>query len=158
MKSPQDALRGHAEAIIRRHALLAGAAALVPEGMLCAGAVASVQLEMLAALARLYGVPFAPKTERILLTAGLAGALTDCVVALPFVRRILGALAPFVLPLWFIGSAVTAAGFTHAFGRAVTRHYESGGTMRTFDWAGFRGDIGRKLGLPAPDRAASEPA
>lgn len=147
---PTSTLAARAGAAVREHTLLAAAAALIPEPVLCTTGVAAVHLRMLTELSEIYAVPFSPPAGRVLLAAASAGLLTDCVLARPLVRRAIGALGPLILPVWFVGGAVLAGGFTHFLGQAVTRHYERGGTLADFDWPGFRREFGGKLKARLP--------
>jgi uncharacterized protein (DUF697 family) len=153
--SPSPTLAVRAHAVIHEHLLLSAATALIPEPILCTTALTGVHLRLVAELSELYSVPFSPKAGRALLIAAGAGIFTRYALARPFVRRAVAAFAPILLPIWFIGGSVIAAGFTHFLGQAIVRHYEAGGTFADFDWGEFRRDTFDRLGLPGPSRPAA---
>jgi hypothetical protein len=141
------AITAQAKHLVREHMLLSAGSALIPEPILCTTAVTASHLRMLDELSRLYQKPFNPKVVEVLLVAATGGALTYCVLSQPFVRRALAALAPVILPIWFLGGSVLAGTLTHLMGQAFIKHYESGGTYRTFDWDEFAHKVEGKLGL-----------
>ena len=141
------AITAQAKHIVREHMLLSAGSALIPEPILCTTAITAAHVRMLAELSRLYKKPFNPKMAEILLVAASGGALTYCVLTQPFVRRALAGFAPIILPIWFLGGSVMAGTLTHFMGQAFIRHYESGGTYRTFDWKEFAREVEDKLGV-----------
>jgi uncharacterized protein (DUF697 family) len=141
------AITAQAKQVVREHMLLSAGSALIPEPILCTTAVTAAHLRMLAELSQLYKKPFNPKVAEVLLVAASGGALTYCVLGQPFVRRALATLGPVILPLWFLGGSVMAGTLTHFMGLAFIRHYESGGTYRTFDWEEFAREFEGKLGI-----------
>jgi uncharacterized protein (DUF697 family) len=116
-----------AEAIVRRQVLwAAGAGALLPAVVIDTLAVAAIQLVMLKRLTRLYGVPFSRDLGKSLigsLVGGLPTAKFAVLKAVPVLGILTGAATV---------SGVAAAS-TWAVGRVFIQHFESGGTLLSFD-------------------------
>jgi uncharacterized protein (DUF697 family) len=116
-----------AEAIVRRQTLwAAGAGALLPAVVIDALAVAAIQLVMLNRLTRLYGVSFNRDLGKSLI-ASLAGGLPVAKFSALKVVPVLGILTGAAA---VSGVAATA---TWAVGRVFIQHFESGGTLLSFD-------------------------
>ncbi len=143
--APTSTLATRAQAIVREHVLLSAGAALIPEAVLCTTSITGAHIRMLSELSKLYGVPFSPKTGKALLIAAGAGLLTDGLLGMPLAKRAIAALAPVIIPVWFLGGAIIAGTFSHLLGHAFIRHYERGGTFADFDWHEFRREITDKI-------------
>lgn len=120
-----------AESLVDTHSLLAAGAGFVPVPGLDLATMSASQLWLLRRLSHLYNVPFTEDLARKLvasLLAGfiplqLAGPASSAVKWIPVVGPLLGGVA-----LVGLGGAVT-----YAIGRAFIQHFETGGTMLTFE-------------------------
>lgn len=146
MNGSDPDVSARARAIVREYAILSAASALIPAPIVCTTAVTGVHLEMLIELSKLYNKPFHPPSLRIMLIAAGGGGVTDAVIRLKWIERIVASLGRVIVPIWFIGGAAMAGTFTHLLGQAFVRHYEAGGTYRTFDWNVFRRETLKKAG------------
>lgn len=124
-------VRKLAEKTVRRHMYGAFCAGLVPIPIMDIAALTAVQLNLVRKLTSVYGVPFSKNTVKNIVSSLLAGALPTFVgpylasmlKAIPFLGTGLGlATVPFV--------AVAA---TYAVGHIFIGHFESGGTLLTFN-------------------------
>lgn len=136
--------RASADRIVLTSSLLSAGAGAIPVPVWESVAVGGIQLKMIADLSAVYGVPFSEnigKTALASLIGGLAphllarGAFGIFFKSLPGVGSAVGAIA---LP-------VLAGGCSYAIGQVFIRHFESGGTMLTFDpkqfQAGFTEEV-----------------
>jgi len=120
-----------AESLVDTHMLIAGGAGLLPMPGVDLAAMSASQLWLLRRLSQLYNVPFTEDLARKLvasLLAGfiplqLAGPASSAVKWIPLVGPLLGGVA-----LVAIGGATT-----YAIGRAFVLHFETGGTLLTFE-------------------------
>lgn len=126
-----------AQTIVHRNVLWALGVGLVPMPLVDFVAVAGVQLKMLRELAKLYGVGFSEQVAKKILaslvaglgSAGIGGTLAFSLIKfVPVVGPTLGAVS---MPI--MGGA-----FTLATGRVFVAHFESGGTILTFDAKAIR--------------------
>ncbi len=121
-----------AQKLVRRNVYWALGLGLVPFPLIDIVALTGVQVKMIAELSALYGVKFSEERARaavVALTTGLgsvalAGAIAGSLFKLV---PVLGTLAGAV------GVPVFGGAMTHALGRLFVMHYESGGTLLTFD-------------------------
>ncbi len=141
------AITAKARRIVKEHVLLSAGSALIPEPILCTTAVTAAHLRMLDELSRHYQKPFDAKAVRVLLIGALGGGVMALFLGRPGSRRAIAALAPVIIPLWFVGGCLVAGTLTHLMGLAFIRHYERGGTYLTFDWAKFRQKLLALVGL-----------
>lgn len=130
--APETPSKGEAaDKVIRNYALGATIPSLIPAPMLDLVAVTGVQLKMLHSLAKTYGVPFKEDSGKAAIAAlvggtgslGISRLVTSAVKAVPFVGQLTGALT---MP------AINAAA-TYAIGRTFKMHFETGGSMLSFD-------------------------
>jgi hypothetical protein len=155
------AITAQARIIVRDHVLLSAGSALIPEPILCTTAVTAAHLRMLDELSRHYQKPFDAKAVRVLLVGAMGGGVMALFLGRPGSRKAITALAPVIIPLWFIGGCLVAGTLTHLMGLAFIRHYERGGTYDSFDWAKFREKLLALVGLDgakAKIEAALQPA
>jgi uncharacterized protein (DUF697 family) len=121
-----------AQALVRRNVYWALGLGLLPFPLVDVVALTGVQVKMIAELSALYDVKFSEERARtavVALTTGLgsvalAGALAGSLFKLV---PVLGVLAGAV------GVPVFAGALTHALGNLFVMHYESGGTLLSFD-------------------------
>lgn len=121
-----------AQAIVRRNVYWALGLGLLPFPLVDIAAMTGVQVKMIAELSALYEVKFAEERARtavVALTTGLgsvalAGAIAGSLFKLvPVVGVLAGA----------VGVPLFGGALTHALGNLFVMHYESGGTLLTFD-------------------------
>lgn len=121
------------EEIIHQHMLGAMGLGLLPFPAIDAMAITGVQVNMLRSLATLHGVEFA----NIQIFYSIVGSLTAG-LGLPL------ALAPAVVSIFkvvpglgtlggLVSMPLVAGATTYALGRVFAQHFESGGTLLTFD-------------------------
>ncbi|MEO0392388.1 MAG: DUF697 domain-containing protein [Pseudomonadota bacterium] len=120
-----------ADMTIKSYCGWAAGAGLIPLPYVDLAAIIGVQMKMLNDLSKLYDTPFKENAGKsavsaLLVTAipsGYAGAAASSVKMIPGIGTLLGAA---VVP----GAAAAA---TYAIGKVFKQHFESGGTMLTFD-------------------------
>jgi len=125
-----------AKAIVNTHALISAGAGFLPISGADLAAMSGSQLWLLKRLSKLYGVPFTDDLARKLLAALLsgfiplhvAGPLASALKMVPLVGSVVGGLS-----MVAVGGAVT-----YAVGLAFVQHFESGGTLLTFEPAKVR--------------------
>ncbi len=120
-----------ANKVIRNYALGSIVPSLLPVPMLDLAIVTGVQLKMLHSLANVYDVPFKEELGRSSITALLGGTaalsmgrvVSSAVKAVPGIGSLVGAYS---MP-------VVNGGLTYAIGKVFLQHFETGGTMLSFD-------------------------
>ncbi len=126
--------RAEAEALIKRHVPYALGAGLIPLPLIDVAAISGVQMKLIADLSALYGVPFAANQAKAVIAALLGGA-----GSLSLAAGLLGSLAKVVPGAGYVLGAgavpLTAGALTYAVGHVFRAHFESGGTLLTFDAA-----------------------
>lgn len=148
-----------ADALIRRHTVYSMAAGLVPLPLVDIAAVTGVQVKMLGEVCEAYGQDFDAERTRSVIASLLAtvsgislgrGVVASLVKAIPVVGTIGGMAA---VP-------VMAGATTYALGRVFAAHFESGGTLLTFDAAKMKDEFKRqiKVGEGVADSLKSEVA
>ena len=122
--------------ITKRYTAYAGGAAFIPVPGVDLAAIAALQLKLVKDLSDVYDVAFSANGGKAAITAllstivpvGTGVATASLVKSIPVVGTALG-----------IASAPAfAAAATYAVGRTFTMHFESGGTLLTFDAAKMR--------------------
>ena len=112
-----------AEKIVRTYMWWSAGGGLIPIPVLDLAAVFSLQLLMLRGLCKLYGVPFSEEWGKSALTALAGGVAPSYFKAVPGVGTAVGVAT---------GPIFNAAS-TYAVGKVFTQHFESGGTLLTFN-------------------------
>jgi uncharacterized protein (DUF697 family) len=123
--------------IVKLHSKIAAAVGLLPGGLLNFVALLAVQVPMVWRIARAFGHNVTKEQVRGVLISlftslipGLVGHGTGLAIAsLPAV------LAGTVV--YFVATPILAYGLTHAVGNVFIMHFESGGTLLTFDPKAF---------------------
>jgi uncharacterized protein (DUF697 family) len=122
--------------VVKNHVIAATGVSLIPIPGVDLAAIMGIQIDMAHSLCKLYDVPFKEKLVRSLLTSlvGSAGAvlamtgLASLAKAVPLLGSIAGAA----------GVSATSAAVTYATGKVLTKHFETGGTIDTFDPVQFK--------------------
>jgi uncharacterized protein (DUF697 family) len=129
-----DGRQAAAEALIKRHVPYALGAGFVPLPLIDVAAISGVQMKLIAELSTLYGVPFAANQAKAIVAALLGGA-----GSLSLAAGLLGSLAKLVPGAGYVLGAgavpLTAGALTYAVGHVFRAHFESGGTLLSFDAA-----------------------
>ncbi len=113
--------------IIRAHMIASIAGGIIPLPLLDAGVVVGVQLRMISRLASLYGVEYSEQRSKAIIAA-LAGVGVELSAG-----TVLKALFPAARLLVGLGSLAAIPATTYALGELFRAHFESGGTIWTFD-------------------------
>jgi uncharacterized protein (DUF697 family) len=117
--------------ITHRYTLWSMGAGLIPIPWLDVGALAGVQLKMVHNLAEHYQIPFSQELGRSIITA-LVGTISA-----DYLRRsTFNSLIKSIPIIGFIGSIsmpIYSGAISYAIGRIFVQHFESGGTLLTFD-------------------------
>lgn len=113
--------------IVRNHMLAAVAAGVVPVPLIDIAILTGLQMRMVRALARHYEVEFAEQRVK-----SLIGTLVS-LGAVATIGSLLKAAVPGARGLFGLGSLALPAATTYAVGRVFIKHFESGGTVWTFD-------------------------
>lgn len=117
-----------AAAIIRKHMLGSLASGLLPLPIVDVAILTAIQTRMASQLAKLHDVEFSEQRARAIIgsLAGLGLAVTA--------GNALGMLLPGIgKALRGIGALTVPPATTYALGQVFNRHFESGGTVWTFD-------------------------
>jgi uncharacterized protein (DUF697 family) len=121
----------NAESIIKRHTYWAVGAGLIPLPLIDIAAVTAIQLDMLKQICSFYKIDYTEEQGKAWIVA-LASSTLSSVVA-----RI-GASAVKTIPIvgTLIGAtsmAVISGASTYALGKVISNHFESGGTLESFN-------------------------
>lgn len=119
----EESRQDRAGQIVKRQTWISAGVGMLPFPILDGVAVTSVQLWMLRDLCRLYNVPFSREWAKESILSLVGGFAPSVLKAIPGVGAIAGALT---------GPALSA-GSTYALGKVFIQHFESGGTLLTFD-------------------------
>lgn len=113
--------------IVRNHMLASVAAGVVPVPLIDVAILTGIQLRMVRALARHYETEFAEQRVK-----SLIGTLVS-VGGMATVSSLLRSVVPGARGLFGLGGLALPAATTYAVGRVFIKHFESGGTVWTFD-------------------------
>lgn len=139
-----DPRPGRAHRIVRNNVYWALGVGLVPFPIIDFLGLTAVQIKMLKQLSELYGVDFFEDKARTIIGSLITGvgslALTGAIASslfklMPIVGQIVGV----------IGQPLFAGTLTMAIGRLFVMHYESGGTLLTFDPSKMRDHFRHEL-------------
>lgn len=145
---------------MRRHVYLAIGLGFMPLPMVDIIALTAVQVDMVEELSRYYGVPFAPDRTRAIV-AGLIAGLGSVAVAATLARSFFKLVPVLGLFVGAVGIPALGGALTQALGNVFVAHYESGGTMLTFDVEQMRGRFRDEFARvrtntePVPSRGSS---
>ena len=118
--------------IVYRFMAVSAGAALVPAPGLDTVILAGVHVALIKKLCEHYGVGFTEHTARNLLIA-IVGSLIPGVAGSIVGRKVLGVLPGAVRVFGWAFFSVSSAAFSYGLGRLFIAHFESGGTLLSFD-------------------------
>ncbi|MCA9713879.1 MAG: YcjF family protein [Myxococcales bacterium] len=128
-----------AKKIIRKHMLISIASGVLPMPVVDIAILTGVQLRMVRQLAELYEVEF-PEQR----TKSIIGSLVG-VSAVATAGNLLGMFLPGIKALVGLGKLATGPATTYALGQVFIKHFESGGTIWTFDASRGKQDYEEEL-------------
>ena len=118
--------------IVKRNMVWSAGLGFLPIPLVEFVAISAVQIKLIKELSEHYDVPFRndlAKTSVISLLGGLGGVAIGQVLAVSSLRAI-----PFIGPaLAAVSLPAVSAGVTYATGKVFIAHYETGGTLLSFD-------------------------
>jgi len=125
-----------ANKVVRNYSLASIVPSLIPVPVFDLAAVAGIQLKMLHSLAKIYGVEFKEELSRSAIASLVGGTVSlsaarmvsSAVKVIPGLGSIMGAVT---LP-------IISGGTSYAVGQVFIQHFETGGTLLTFDAAKVR--------------------
>jgi uncharacterized protein (DUF697 family) len=112
-----------AEKIVKRYMWWTAGGGLIPIPVADLAVVTGFQLLMLRRLCQLYGVPFSEEWGKTVLSALLGGIAPSYFKSIPGVGTAVG----------MITAPIFNAASTYSVGKIFIQHFESGGTLLTFD-------------------------
>lgn len=134
---PTGSRKAAAQSIVNTSTILGTGAGALPLPGWDIAVITGVQLKMLADISAVYGVPFKENLGKSAVSA-LVGGLAPGLLA----RAGVGAFFKTLPGIGSIMGAITlpalAGGATYAVGQVFIKHYESGGTLLSFDAKDFR--------------------
>jgi uncharacterized protein (DUF697 family) len=116
---------------VKNHVIAATGVGLVPVPLFDLAAVIGIQVDLMRSLCKVYEVPFKEKLVRSALTALASGA--GVVVAVAALRSLAKAIPVLGSVAGAVGVSASAAAVTYATGQVFIDHFESGGTLSSFD-------------------------
>lgn len=126
--------------IVRNHMFGSVAAGILPLPLVDIGILTGIQLRMVRKLAQHYGAEFAEQRVK-----SLVGTLVSVGAAVT-AGSVLKALLPGpARALFGLGSLAVPPATTYAVGRVFIKHFESGGTIWTFDASRAKEDYEEEL-------------
>lgn len=114
-------------AIIRKHTYMSVASGVLPIPLVDIGILGAIQFRMVRQLAARYEVEFPEHRVKTII-----GSLVGLSVA-STAGNLLKSIVPSLRILFGVGTLVVPAATTYALGQVFSRHFESGGTVWTFD-------------------------
>lgn len=130
--------------IIRRYVMWSMAAGAVPVPLVDIAAVTGVQLKMISALADHYKSPFDSDRGK-----SLIGALLGTLGGMSIARGVLGSAIKSIPLVGTLGGFVLvpamSGAVTYGLGKVFSAHFETGGTLLTFDAATMKDEFTRQI-------------
>lgn len=142
--SPLPRRAHEAEAIVRKHVLLAAGAGLIPVPLADVAAITGIQLRMLKELTTHYGVSIAQHRPESIIYSLLAGfasreiatiGLSGILKTIPVIGSMIGAAS---MP-------IASAALTYAVGTSFNEHFAAGGNFDTLSIPKMRASLSRKI-------------
>ncbi len=141
---PTLAAQTTADSIIRRYTVYSMAAGLVPVPFLDIAAVGTTQLKMLGNLADFYKQDYDSERGR-----SVVGALLATIGGISIGRGILGSAIKAIPGIGTIGGMIAvpimSGAATYALGKVFSAHFQSGGTLLTFDAGQMKDEFKRQM-------------
>ncbi|HYO58568.1 YcjF family protein [Archangium sp.] len=137
--SPYELEQREAQArdIVGKHVLWSLGAGIIPVPLVDVAALTAINLRLLRTLADHYNVPFSDHVGKSIVSS-LLGSVSGAYLGRYLVYTILKSV-PIVGSVAGLASVSLAAGaLTHAMGRLFTQHFETGGTLLSFDAKAMR--------------------
>lgn len=122
-----------ARRIVRNHSLATGAVGLIPLPLLDLMLMSAIQANMLKQLGELYGHPFADKQRINSILGGIVGGAALPPLLFPFFLSLIKIIPGLGTAAGIIAMPLTATPVSYAFGMTFIQHFESGGTLLTFN-------------------------
>jgi uncharacterized protein (DUF697 family) len=129
---PRSPREGGALPIVYRYVAASAGAALIPIPGADTVVLAGVHLALIKSLCEHYGVSFSEHAARNIVLALLASVIPGSVGSIVS-RQVLGLLTGAARTFGWAVLSVSSAAFTYGLGRLFIAHFESGGTLLSFD-------------------------
>ncbi|AKQ64436.1 hypothetical protein A176_001348 [Myxococcus hansupus] len=140
----QEAREARGRDIVKKYSLWSMGAGALPLPGLDIAAFMVVQLRMLGELAELHSVSFHEQRARGVVAA-LLGAASSTLLGRPLVFSLLKGVPVIGSTAGVLSGAVSMAGLSRAIGRLFIQHFETGGTLLTFDAKAMRAHFMREF-------------
>lgn len=142
--------------LVSTYAKWAAGAALVPVPLVDMVAITGLQIKMITDLAEHYDTPFRQEWVR-----GSLAALTSGIGSTKLAYGLGASLLKVVPVIGSYGAMITlpalAAATTYAVGQVFLQHFESGGTLLTFNAKNMRAHFEREFSARAADQTQGQP-
>jgi uncharacterized protein (DUF697 family) len=119
-------------ALVHRYVVVSAGAVLIPIPIVDTVALAAVHVELIRQITQYYGKEFSEHAARNLLIA-IGTSLVPASLGSVVSRRVIRALPLMTHGLAFAAMSAFSAFVSYALGTLFVEHYESGGTLHTFD-------------------------
>lgn len=126
------AKREEALRIVHRWVAISAGAGMLSTPVLDVTLLAGVHVTLIKEISEHYGVPFSDHAARNILIA-IGASIVPGSIGSVFGRRLLAALPFFSPPVSLLAMSVSSAAVSYGLGRLFIHHFESGGTLDTFD-------------------------
>lgn len=123
--------------IVRRNVYWAMGLGLVPVPLVDLVALTAVQVKMLKALSDLYGVPFSDHRARTAVWSLVTGS-GSVAITTTLAHTLFKVVPGLGVAVGFLGVPLLGGALTQAIGNLFVMHYESGGTLLSFDAEAMR--------------------
>lgn len=120
-----------AERTVKRYMLGSLAVGVVPVPFVDLPVLTGIQLKMLHSLSNRYGVKFSKHLGKSIIASLLGGSVSVSLSS--GALRLLKNVIPLGAVTSMVGSAAFGGASTYAVGKVFIQHFESGGTLLTFD-------------------------
>jgi uncharacterized protein (DUF697 family) len=120
-----------ANGVMKNYVIISMGAGLVPIPIFDVVALTGIQLKMLHSLTKVYNIEFSENVGKSLIASLLGGILpTTAGISLASAAKII----PFSgLAIGMVSTAVFGGAVSYAVGKVFIQHFETGGTLLTFD-------------------------
>jgi len=143
-----------ASPIIKRYSLIAAGIGIIPLPLIDTVLISGVQVKMVYDLAKAFDVPFEESRAKALVGSlvggiaplGIAGGVASLVRTIPFIG---------MAAWYFVGPALAFAS-TYAVGKVFSEHFQTGGTLLTFDADKIRAHYQREFEAALKSKKANK--